>query len=57
MDAVGKDAAEVESLIAKWDLNTVSDIEARKTKDYLLRKVGFDYCLVVKIIRTCFRMF
>jgi hypothetical protein len=35
MDAVGKDAAEVESLIAKWDLNTVSDTEAKKTKDYL----------------------
>lgn len=35
MDAVGKDAAEVESLIAKWDLNTVSDNEAKKTKDYL----------------------
>lgn len=35
MDAVGKDAAEVESLVAKWDLDTVSDTEARKTKDYL----------------------
>ncbi|MEO9216760.1 MAG: hypothetical protein ABI227_14065, partial [Rhodanobacter sp.] len=35
MNAVGKDAAEVELLIAKWDLNTVSDTEAKKTKDYL----------------------
>lgn len=35
MHAVGKDEAEVESLIAKWDLNTVSDTEAKKTKDYL----------------------
>jgi len=35
MDTVGKDVAEVESLIAKWDLDTVSDTEARKTKDYL----------------------
>lgn len=25
----------MESLIAKWDLDTVSDTEARKTKDYL----------------------
>jgi hypothetical protein len=35
MDAAGKDAAEVDDLIAKWDLNTVSDTEAKKTKDYL----------------------
>jgi len=35
MHAAGGAADEVEALIAKWDLNTVSDDEARKTKDYL----------------------
>lgn len=35
MHAVGGDAADVALLIARWDLNTVSDTEAKKTKDYL----------------------
>ena len=41
MDEVGSDATEVDDLIAKWEINTVSDDEARKTKDYLY-KLGSD---------------
>ena len=37
MDAVGGDSAEVDSLIDKWDLTTVSTDEAKKTKDYLFK--------------------
>lgn len=35
MHTAGGDAVEVAELIAKWDLNIVSDDEAKKTKDYL----------------------
>lgn len=41
MHDVGGDAAEVDTLISKWELNTVSDDEAKKTKDYLY-KLGTD---------------
>ena len=40
MDALGGDSAEVDSLIDKWDLTTVSTDEAKKTKDYLFKLGG-----------------
>ena len=41
MDGVGGDAAEVSTLISKWDLVSVSKLEAGKKKDYVF-KLGKD---------------